>query len=30
MEMSTQAFYWVVVLELLVLIALLFPRRPRR
>jgi len=30
MNMSTQAFYWLVVIELLVIIALLFPRRPRR
>jgi len=30
MTISTQAFYWLVVLELLAIIVLLFPRRPRR
>jgi hypothetical protein len=30
MTMSTQVFYWLVTIELLVIIALLFPRRPRR
>jgi hypothetical protein len=30
MNMSTQAFYWLVVIELLAIIILLFPHRPRR